>query len=435
MSQDPTRGDPDANAADGTPPDDPSRTGSGRGPWRRRRVLIGALAFMLAGWLLYFASPWILPLSIVEGPLVQQAQPTSVRIVWYTSRPAKATLELTTPGGRRSLEAERSGRRARVQVDGLSPGEEYAYRVAGEGRELGAAVVRTAKPPGRPFRFIVFGDSGRASREQFALAARMTGFDPDFLLHTGDLIYGAGQRSRYRARFFVPYREMIARVAFWPSLGNHDVARPELGAGYREVFELPENGPEGLPPEANYWFDYADARFVVLDSNGDERIEERGERGRAREANLRERIAPWIERAFADAPPWRIAVFHHPPYTAGAYAGDDDIQRSVVPALERAGVQLVFNGHDHMYQRSHPLRGGAPAPAGRGIVYVVTGAGGAKLYKADPADPRRAWIAALDNSVHSFTLVDADTAAMRLRQVAIDGRVLDDFTLPRATAE
>ena len=120
-------------------------------------------------------------------------------------------------------------------------------------------------------------------------------------LHTGDLVYHRGQRSHYPDRFFAPYRELLAQVNFWPCLGNHDVAKPDLGAPYLDVFELPENGPAGLPAERSYWFDYAAARVAVIDSN-------------VEEAALRDTVAPWLSEVMS--PPWGVFTPHKTPVTS-----------------------------------------------------------------------------------------------------------------------
>src|SRR5262249_30345539 len=119
-------------------------------------------------------------------------------------------------------------------------------------------------PDDRPMRFLAFGDSGNGSNTQRAVAETMIAAKPDLIIHLGDLIYPNGSAEDFRRNFFDPYRELLARVPFMPSLGNHDVATNK-GQPFLDVFVLPENGPKGIQPERNYWFDFGDARFVALD--------------------------------------------------------------------------------------------------------------------------------------------------------------------------
>jgi hypothetical protein len=405
---------------------------------RRMRVLLGAAAFVLAGLGLYQVSPWLLPLAVAEGPMVQQAGPHSVRIVWYLSRPDEGGFRMKDAVA--SVTTLQHGRRWSARIEGLEPGREYAYEILDGDQVIASHTFRSERPAQEPFSFVVFGDSGKGTKAQFQVAAQMAALAPDFMVHTGDIVYPDGSRGRYRKRFFDPYRDLLPGRAFWPCLGNHDVSLPGAEA-YHEIFELPENGPPDQPAEQNYWFDYSQARFVVLNSN-------------LPEAELAASVAPWLAQALKDAPPWRFAVFHHPPYTAGSHKPSVAIQRAIVPVLEAAGIDMVFNGHDHMYQRTEPLLAGRPAAAaaaagdaaglpapgtngssGRGIVYIVSGAGGARLYDLAPADQRPGYFAALDNSVHSFTHVRIDGATLHLRQIAADGRVLDECSLTKTPAD
>jgi 3',5'-cyclic AMP phosphodiesterase CpdA len=390
-----------------------------RGQASPRAVLLGAMLFIVAGFLVFFASPWILPVRIVEGPLVQAAGPDEVTLVWYTSRPVKpgdCLVTLGAPPDSRDYPAEANDTRQRVRITGLTAGTAHPYRIQLGRRTLAEATLRTNRASGEPFAFIAFGDSGLGTREQYLLAQRMRSleFSPDFLLHTGDVVYKRGERNNYEERFFAPYRDLLSQITFWPTLGNHDVLTDQ-GGPYLGIFELPHNGPADLQPETNYWFDYGSARIVVLDST-------------LPEATLAEKVAPWLKQTLAAAPAtWKFVVFHHPPYTCGAHPSDERIQRAIVPAMEAAGVDLVFCGHDHLYERTHPLRGGQVVPDGTGITYIVTGAGGARLYEAPPPDQRPAYVAELDNSQHSFTYVQVDGLELRVRQIGLNGATIDDW--------
>ncbi len=220
---------------------------------------------------------------------------------------------------------------------------------------------------------------------------------------------------------------MLARIDFWPCLGNHDFGARGDAAAYREVFELPENGPpadssapQELAPERNYWFDYASCRIAVIDSNVGEDV-------------LSQHVAPWLRQVMsAPEPRWRFVVCHHPPYTGGKYAPDERLQRTIVPVVDETGVDVVFCGHDHNYQRTQPLKGGQVVAPGQGTVYIVTGAGGAQLYPIKPANQRPAYIVCGEGQRHSFTQVTVNGDELRLDQVALGGTLLDELTLHKA---
>lgn len=392
--------------------------------WRRGRfrVLRNAAIFMVVGLALIAASPWLLPLRAVEGPLVQNVTPASAMVVWYLSRDDACAMRFPSMSGAGvpTVELTAEGRRRAALVRNL-PAEGVEYVIAAGARELARGRLRPAPPPESPLRMLVFGDSGEGVPAQYALGKRMATTNPDLLVHTGDLVYPNGARGDYRRKFFLPYAPLLASTSFWPCLGNHDVSAPTADA-YREVFALPENGPEGLAPEHNYWFDFGAARLVMLDSNLDE-------------AALDNQVAPWLTRVFADCPPgrWRFVVFHHAPFTTwGKHPNKNSlkIRRSLVPAIERAHVDVVFCGHEHMYLRTEPIRGETPAPDG--VTYIISGAGGGRLYDPAPEEQWPSWLAKWHNARHSFTLIEIDGHELRLTQQDADGAVIDEWMTTRA---
>lgn len=359
----------------------------------------------------------ILPTRVDEGPLVQKPGPGRTALVWYTSRPAKCVL--TVEGlvdAQIKLSTSEGDTRHLAELSGLSNGKRYDYRIALEnGQELFSSTIEMPPAPGEPIDFVVFGDSGKGTRVQFALAQQMIARNPDFLLHTGDLVYGDGARHKYPARFFAPYRELTDRIPFYPCLGNHDVNKEDGSAlPYASVFELPQNGPADRPSDHEYWFDYGPARIVVLDSE-------------VSEAVMANQVAPWVREVFdANAPEWRIVSFHRPPYAVGNYKGDLSVRRHLVPVFEEVGVDVVFNGHDHNYQRMNLIRDGQLAEDG--ILYLISGAGGARLYERKQKESQ--FVAVFNNDDHSATFVRIDGPTMLIEQFDTEGEVFDrwEFT-------
>lgn len=386
----------------------------------QRRVLLGVGVFLLLGLGLQFLAPLLAPLAIREGPMLQQPTETSAVLVWTQNHDRPTTIRVKTAGGDDvPAVVTGTGRARRVALTGLIPATAYEYTISAGDKRLAGGRFHTAKPRGQAFSFIVFGDTGKATQGQFRIGARIAAESPDFIVHTGDVVYPDGSRDDYYQRFFQPYRTVLRDVALWPSLGNHDV-RDYEGEPYREVFDLPANGPAGLPSEHNYWFDYADARFVVIDSNLSEGV-------------LRDTIAPWVAGVFGEptTPTWRFAVLHHPPYTAGKHRPSEEVARTLVPEFEKAGIAAVFSGHDHLYERSKPLRGGRIVTPQEGIVYIVSGAGGANLYSFQSSESQPAWLAAGRDDVHSYTRITIDGDRLTLVQIDADGRILDETSWTR----
>jgi hypothetical protein len=120
-------------------------------------------------------------------------------------------------------------------------------------------------------------------------------------------------------------------------------------------------------------------------------------------------------------------MFHHPPFAAGPNENDPKsimARERIVPILERHGVQLVFNGHEHSYQRTEPLLRGYVVRPGEGIVYITTGGGGSVLYPVY-ASPR----VAAGASAYHYLKVENSGSRMLVRAIAADGSEIDRVVL------
>jgi hypothetical protein len=212
-----------------------------------------------------------------------------------------------------------------------------------------------------------------------------------------------------------------------PSLGNHDVAT-DRGAPLLEVFDCPRNGPEGIEPERNYWFDFGDARFVALDSN----LAEFG--GALTRDDMNNVVAPWLRSVLTDCgATWRFVFFHHPFYTGGPHAAEGVayLKEAYAPVFETCAVDLVFSGHNHLYERTAPIAGDRVVDEGRGVVYVTTGAGGANRYAEQIPPPP--YIRAHNDAVFSFTQVDVTPNRIELRQIGDSGETLDEYVIDESS--
>jgi 3',5'-cyclic AMP phosphodiesterase CpdA len=293
-----------------------------------------------------------------------------------------------------------------VNLTGLKPATRYRYRVGSNGRLLRDAVFQTDKLAGQAFSVAVWGDSGVGNAAQKKLAAQIEKNKPDMLVHTGDLIYPRGAYRHFDPYFFSVYQSTLKRVPFYGSLGNHDVITKD-GRPFLDNFVLPRNGPAGVEAERNYAYQYADALWVVIDSNH-------------RSSTLRDKVVPWLEQtAKRSRAIWKFAVFHHPPFSSGLHGDEKKTREILVPALARAKFDVVFNGHDHAYERFKPQNG---------VTYIVTGAGGAERY---PRRQTRAITAFFDNKNVSFTRLDINKKTLRGRQITAEGRVLEEWRLQK----
>lgn len=375
--------------------------------------------------------------ELISGPMVQIPEPDTLTIVWEMDATfSRGAVRLTGPGEAERIETcEPTGHRYEATFNGLTPGAAYSYVVLNLGF-LGRKTVvagpfetAAAAPGGMPIRFVAFGDSGNGSLSQAALAGLIADAAPDVVIHTGDLVYTLGALEDYLFNFFEPNAALIASVPFMPSLGNHDCASQQ-GQPYLDVLVLPENGPPGIDPERNYWFDYGDARFVALDSN---KVEEK-QGGVLTPEQMKTVVAPWLRDVLTDCGArWKFVYFHHPFYTGSQHApeGVAYLKDAFVDVFEECGVDIVFAGHNHLYERTAPILRDEIVDEGAGVVYVTTGAGGVSRYEEilPPPDYMRAYNA----EVFSFTQVDLTTDRLELKQIGDQGQVLDEYVIERPT--
>ncbi|MDQ3964377.1 MAG: metallophosphoesterase [Actinomycetota bacterium] len=247
--------------------------------------------------------------------------------------------------------------------------------------------------PGQPLRFAVIGDFGTGWPIQHQVARRMCKWRErhpfDLVITTGDNIYPDGAPEHFQEKFFDPYRCLFeGGVEFHASLGNHDFltdrGRPEI--------EEPAFGM----PKRNYVLRINGVRFVVADSNTLER--------------------EWLSDALKARPldRWTIPVFHFPVYSPGTQRGSTPGYRPDLPRLfRRRDVDLVLNGHDHLYAVTKPLRK---------IRYVVTGGGGGGLYPCGEA-----WFSARCQSRYHFLYVVARANEIAIRAVPVEGKPFHRF--------
>jgi hypothetical protein len=342
----------------------------------------------------------------IRGPYLQEAAIGEITIRWELDRLGPSSVEYFSGSeSKRRVDCQFRGRKHRVRLTGLRPGETYRYRVLVGEEPVGEEYGFRATPTGpSPFTFAVFGDCGSGSKEQTEVARLLEKSAPEFALLTGDIIYSRGEEEHYDLGFFEPYRASLRRLTFWPALGNHDVGAKD-GAAALAVFDVPLNGPRGVQGGRNYSFDYGNAHIAAIDSN-------------ASRESLRDIIGPWLEKDMtATNQPWKFVFFHHPPYSSANH-GEHTVMREVMaPVFARAGIDIAFGGHDHSYERIKPIDG---------VTYIVSGNGGNRLYEhRHPHD----YTATFYNQKHGLTLVTIDGPRLLLRHVNVDGQEIDRVEL------
>jgi acid phosphatase type 7 len=415
-----------------------------------------------------------------------------------------------------------AGRHKEVRLTNLMPDTTYYYSIGGAGQADPKRRFRTAPETGQSpadgnVHIWILGDSGTASsrkpdgtptypgqaaavRDGFLDYNAASGNEPvDLFLMLGDNAYGEGSDIQYQIAVFDTYADLLQQVALWPTVGNHEMGAGQFGdrtfggvsvssdpcsyydldddtedfcMPYLDIFSLPTKGEAGGVPsltEQYYSFNYGNVHIVSLDSHLSTRNEKQ-----------RKTMKQWlIEDLSTNQQDWTLVIFHHPPYSKGTHDSDSTaphvadngidfpmpvMRQEFTPVFEQYGVDLVFTGHSHAYERSYYIHNhtgdsgtfdpeihselngrGLPATGNNGeeyskitrsgkddkVVYIVAGNGGSAVqgrhglnYPAKvPLGGKRGL------TVTGSMVVDATSTELKTRFVDDKGQVLDSFSI------
>lgn len=444
----------------------------------------------VAAALLLWGQPAANPFVVSPYLQLGNAQSGEMRLLWHTADASGAwSVEWQTAAGAWKKTAAPVSRRVAVgsiephrvwtaSLTGLPASSAFNYRVQLAGREVFRAEARTMPGAGAPRRIAVTGDIAAGTDGQREIAVRLLEAKPDYVVVPGDIVYSRGLISEYREKFFPVYNAdradpkvgaPLLRSLLWIGVvGNHDVGtpldlegRPEAGA-YFHYWDQPLNGPatagppikgEGpvvnqfkaaagprFPRMQHFSFDDGLVHWTMIDSNSYVDLNDPA---------LRAWIQDDLKRARNAA--WRFVALHHPPFNSSQAHFSDQRTRYLATLFEEGKVDIVFAGHVHNYQRTHPLlfkaREAAPPfqsgksykvegeyRMGEGPLYIVTGAGGARLYDPSQTDEPNTWqpyTVKFFSKLHSFSIVEVEKTSVTLKQIDQNGAELDRVQLKR----
>jgi len=201
---------------------------------------------------------------------------------------------------------------------------------------------------------VIYGDSRTNHDIHTKVVDKIIKCEPKVVFHTGDLVEDGTDFNQWEI-FNGIVSELVSVATFYPVLGNHE-RESKL---YFDNFDLPNN-------KKWYSLDVDNIHFIVLDSNSDISID-------SGQYNWLESDLNSINKNIN----FTIALFHHPIFSSGRHGSNENLQTILTPLFEKYGVYIVFNGHDHDYERSYY----------NGIYYIVTGGGGAPLYNKGNSNP------------------------------------------------
>lgn len=329
--------------------------------------------------------------------------------------PLAANLQYWAGEGVSAVEHVEAARHHVFALENLTPNTLYSYEITGPGHSSGTRQFRTLPLQPESYRLLVVGDVRTQPKVWGQVSERMFEHESEalFAIGTGDYPSDGRQYKRWINEFFSPARNFLGRMPMWPAIGNHEATRRHddvtniEASHYFSLYELPGN-------ERWYRVDYELITLLVLDTNS------RMMPGMPQYDWLREQLRSARNR-------YTLVALHHQPLTSGPHGklhedGTpkewplDEGRRFLVPLFEMYDVDLVLGGHDHLYERSTK----------DGITYLVTGGGGAPLYKVDSAPNPYQELAI---STHHYVALDIDAQAIGLSAIDRDGALIDSLRI------
>ncbi len=354
----------------------------------------------------------------VVAPFLNYATMNSITIAWETAEDAGSYVEYgTSLPMTEAKESAESKMLHHVELTGLKPSQQYFYRVTSRrGEEVISRsevyTFRTAAGPGEAIAFTIIGDTQNNPGVTAKIAEHVYALRPDFQIHVGDIVGKGSDKREWTEEFFKPSHTLMSRICVYPAIGNHE----EDTHWFYDYFALPN-------PENYYAFKYGDAEVFMVDTN--------------------KPILPgtpqyqWLEKALGESKAlWKFVCHHHPIYSSDnddhgdTYRGPSTwggMQHRPLAALyEKHNVDIVFNGHIHLYERTHPIRGGKVDPTG--VRYITTGGSGGGL---EAFAPSRTWFTAQGRITHHYSYVTVIGRQLSFKVFDLDNRLFDSFEMSK----
>ena len=314
----------------------------------------------------------------------------SININWNTTEPESTILIYgLSPALQETIRLEGVRTYHHIMLYNLLPNTEYYYKIFSTNEVY---KFQTAPEFTDSITFVVFGDTRSDSASHQKVIDRIGKYDFDFIIHTGDFVVKGDDTEAWRTFFNIENR-LLSRKILIPTIGNHE--KPYWP--YDTIFALP-----GC--EYYYSLNYGNTHIVSLNTE----MELNGPQKNWLINDLIEaRLNPSID--------WIFVSLHRPPYSSGSHGSAMEVRNTWSPIFSEYGVDIVFCGHDHSYERTKRIAG---------VIYIICAGGGAPLYDVG----RNEWTE-YSEKTHHFCLIKIRGRHLVLLAIKPDGTVFDSLTI------
>lgn len=343
-----------------------------------------------------------------------------------------------------------------VKLSGLEPGVTYYYRVgdASKGWWSETGTITTADGSDK-VTFIHTGDPQASSPNEYnewydTLAAANSLADYDFILNTGDIVDHGNNLKQWQWALDYGASDEIMNTFFVPVSGNHEGYGQNATVKNFYIDSAPE---QDTTTGVYYSFDYNNIHVAVLNTND---LNDKDA--------LTDTQIDWLKKDMnSSSAQWKFVAIHKGVYTNGTHYNDDDVTairgqfKTLMPEL---GIDIVFQGHDHVYLRTNALNDNKIASNGykgttiyddgayktmedpKGTIYIISGTAGSKHYpdlgdgESGKGFPTAEKIYKTEKSIFSKIVVDGDM--LYFDAFTVDGKTtknIDSFAIKKTKPE
>lgn len=356
-------------------------------------------------------------LEIIKGPYLQNVTMQGITVMWETDQPSDSRVDYGESAQYGKVkESDELLTLHEIVLDDLWADSLFHYKVTSkdEGDEVESedSTFQTAVAPGTPFTFCDYGDNQGGYGHHEIICDLIGGKSPRFVVHSGDMVQNGYNYDEWGTYFLNPARNLLRQVAMFTIPGNH-----ERQHDYYTYFV--SNPADSSGTEWYYSFDYGNAHFCMINSCDTAY-------GYGNDMTYYPGTAQyeWIVSDLSSTEQeWKIVVFHHPPYSSGVHGCHEvyKVREYLCPLLAEYDVDIVFSGHDHLYERIVSMRG---------VPYIVSGGGGGGL-TTETCDH---WWTVKLLVEYNYCIVTIDGQELSLEVRDINDKVIDTFRLSHSRA-